>query len=127
MELKRVLIQGKPYPVLYDMYGLARIMDEANVTFGELLEKVGRFETLADLKGEDLRFVYDLIWVGFAEGCEEEGIDFPYTKRQLTKHIPLIGDRMNEIMAEFQKGMSSDIDQDDQKKAPVKTKKAKAK
>jgi hypothetical protein len=102
-------------------------MEENEIDFGGLLEKVGRFQNITELKGEDLRFIYDLIFVGFDEGCIEEGIEFPYTKRQLSKKINLLGEEMGEIFAEFQKGMTSDIEEPDQKKTQAKPKTGKGK
>lgn len=125
--LKRVLIQGKPYAVLFDMYGLARIMEEADCSFGDLMEKAGRMADFRNMKGEDLRFIYDVVYAGFANGAEEEQKEFPHTKRELSRMVPLISEPMTEIMQEFQRGMNSNISasepEESQKKEAPKPKK----
>lgn len=120
MQLKRVLVDGKRYPILYDMYALSLLMDEAKTDFGGILEMAGRFGDFAKMQGGDLRFVFDVIYIGFKNGSEEEGIEFPYTKRQLSRLIPLTGETIEEIMLEFQNGMTSSIAPEEQKKTSPK-------
>lgn len=122
MQLKRVLIDGGSYPVLYDMMALSLLMDESNTDFGGILEKAGRFGDFAKMKGDDLRFVFDVIYVGFKNGCEEEGIDFPYTKRQLARLLPLTGEAIKDVMMEFERGMTSSISADEEQKKTIPTK-----
>ena len=52
MQLKRVLVDGKRYPILYDMYALSLLMDEAKTDFGGILEMAGRFGDFAKMQGK---------------------------------------------------------------------------
>lgn len=127
MGLKRVLIQGEAYPVLYDMYGLAKVMEISQCTFGDILEKAGRFQDFTKMQHGDLLFVFDLVYAGFINGCEEEGMEFPFSKRELSRLIPLVSEEMNQVMEEFQKGMTSFIAADEQKKTSTPTRKTASK
>lgn len=118
--LKRVLIQGKSYPVFFGMYGFAQIMRSTGLNFGQVLEKTTGFGDFEKLTGDDLMFLLELIHTGFLVGSKMEGEEFPLDTVQLSAHIPLSGPTIETVFQAFVESMPQANGATDQKKAKAK-------
>jgi len=123
--MKRVSFQGKPHAVVFDMWGLSEIMNEAECTFGDIINMSETFSDFTKITGKDLQFLYVIIHNGLKSGALENGESFPYTPRQLSRLIPLNSDLLGEVMQEFQKGISTAIGAEEAQKPESKKKRKK--
>jgi hypothetical protein len=127
--LKHVSINGQPYPVFYNTYGFALLMEKHDLSLGEVHEKIVKLSDIQAIKGEDLRFLYDFIYAGFIGGCKKEKIDFPYSAEDLMVEIGLLGGDLVTIFSAFSDSMPQ-VDPEGQKKvqkAPTRTRTRKKK
>lgn len=123
--LRSILINGKPYPVFYGMYGLALIMKKHKLDLAEVFVKIQSLVSEAGkgkIGGDELIFLYDFILAGFEAGSSMEGKEFPYNAIQLSSLIHFDGPELEQIFSCFSETIPS-IGEEDQKKIQAKTSK----
>lgn len=124
--LKRVSIQGEPYPVFFGMYGFARIMTKTGLKLHEVLQKTQEFADVTNITGENLMFLYDFMYAGFVTGSKVEKVEFPYSVEELSAYLSLTGKQVETVFEAFMETMPQ-LEEVDQKKVTAKPQKVKGK
>lgn len=124
-RLKSFSINGEAYPISFDVYAITMIMEETKLSYGDLMRKLAALEDFQSSTAEDLRFVFKVIRMGFENACEDAGIEFNITDRQLMKTPGLMNEALLVLGADIRTYIHG-IQEEDQKKASP-TPKSKAK
>ena len=124
--LKRVSIRGKSYPVFYGMLGLSHVMKQTGIkNLDDVFSQVAGLQETDGITPENIDFLYEFIYAGFLFGAKYEGEELDLNLVQLSAHIPLNSAAINTIFEAFAESMPQM--EEDQKKAPAKTKRKAAK
>lgn len=125
-RLKSFSINGEAYPISFDVYAITMIMEETELSYGDLMRKLAGMEDFQSSTAEDLKFVFKVIRKGFENACEDQGIKFEVTDRQLMKVPGLMNEALTILGNDIRTYIHGEKETEpDQKKAEPGPKKGK--